>query len=76
MSPSDTPDPSGTPKPSGGGGLGNIDDVQGHPGKGNPPGPSTKPSGEEPAQPGSDPTRTPQSRTEPGPEAEAERQPT
>jgi len=28
------------------GGLGNIDDVQGHPGRGSPPGPSTKGPGE------------------------------
>ncbi|GEP08151.1 hypothetical protein MOX02_61890 [Methylobacterium oxalidis] len=75
MSQSDTPDPSGSGKPTDGGGLGSIDDVQGHPGAGSPPGPAIKPPGKEPPQPGSDPTRTVQPRTERGPEADVEKQP-
>lgn len=58
MSQSNTSDPAGSGKPTNGGGLGSIDDVQGHPGAGNPPGPAIKPTGKEPPQPGSDPTRT------------------
>ncbi|AWN43629.1 hypothetical protein DK389_27885 [Methylobacterium durans] len=75
MSQSDRPDPSGSGTPSEGGGLGSIDDVQGHPGKGSPPGPDIDPSAD-PDQPRSDPTPGTQSiPAERGPGSEAEKQP-
>ncbi|MER2268637.1 hypothetical protein [Methylobacterium oxalidis] len=75
MSQSDTPDPSGSQKPTDGGGLGSIDDVQGHPGAGSPPGPDVKPDADQ-DQPRSDPTPGTQSMpTEDGSDKEAEKQP-
>lgn len=75
MSQSDTPDHTGSRKPTDGGGLGSIDDVQGHPGAGSPPGPAIKPPGKEPPQPGSDPTRTVQQPPEQGSDGGTEEQP-
>ncbi|WP_336488262.1 hypothetical protein [Methylobacterium nigriterrae] len=44
MTPSDSPmNPKPLDSPGGGVGLGSIDDLQGHPGKGSPPGPDIKP---------------------------------